>query len=241
MPLDITTPGQIGLWIHRAETALGHLHEISKLGFTYTLPKMWEDGQFYGDPAAFRQLASDAAGANLAVVPWGYCRPVEIEAQIQVVADNLPANAAGIVIDAEIEWEKAGVELVAHQLAHGIAQATGHRAPLHLSSFYAPNLHPQFPYAAFLMHCQSFMPQSYIEGGTPADLVVSRTMTQAYTLAKQAGRVLIPTVNTPALLPLLRSAGVRTANVWLWDGDNQDTGVLGRESLWTPAITGFKG
>src|SRR5579862_6867941 len=163
MSLDITAPGQVGLWVHQAETALNHLHDIYNLGFSYILPKMWEDGQLYGDPAAFRQLCADAAGINLAVVPWGYSRPVEIEAQIQIVADHLPANSAGIVLDAEIEWENPGVEPLAHQLGHGIAQATGHRAPLHLSSFYAPQLHPQFPYAAFLAHCESFMPQSYIE------------------------------------------------------------------------------
>src|SRR5579883_1116608 len=197
---DITSPGQVGLWIHRTETALNHLHDIQSLGFTYILPKLWEDGAVYGDPAAFRQLAADAALIDLPVVPWGYSRPQEIEAQIQVVADHLPANAAGIVIDAEGEWEKAGVEMLAHQLCHGIAQATGHRAPLHLSSFYAPRLHPQFPYAAFLTHCESFMPQSYVEGGTPPDIVTGRTMVQAYTLAHQCGRALVPTVNDPALL-----------------------------------------
>ncbi|HEX5324701.1 MAG TPA: hypothetical protein VFW40_13010 [Capsulimonadaceae bacterium] len=236
MPLDITAPGLVGLWVHRPETALNHLHEIQSLGFSYILPKMWEDGALYGDPAIFRQLVADADSINLGVVPWGYSRPQEIEAQIQVVADHLPASAAGIVLDAEGEWEKPGVEMLAHQLCHGIAQATGHRAPLHLSSFYAPALHPNFPYAAFLAHCASFMPQSYVEGSTPADLVVGRTMLQAYTLAKQCGKALVPTVNAPVLLPLLRTAGVTSTNVWLWDGDSEDAGVQGRESVWQPAV-----
>lgn len=239
---DITAAGQIGLWIHRAETALGHLHEIQALGFTWIAPKMWEDGSLYGDVAAFKQLVAASATINLPVLVWGYSRPQEIDAQIAVVSENLPAGCAGIVIDAEVEWERAGTDVLAHQLCHGIAESIGHRCPLHLSTFYAPMLHPQFPYAAFLTHCASFMPQSYIEGQAPADLVVQRTMGQAYTIAKQSGRALVPTVNDPALLPFLRNAGIRAANVWLWESEpgDSDEGVQDHESAWQGPVATFK-
>lgn len=244
MPLDITAPGTMGLWVHRGETALGHLHEIQSLGFSYILPKMWEDGQLYGDVAAFKQLVADAATICLGVLPWGYSRPQEIDAQIAVVSENLPASALGVTIDAEAEWEKPGTSVLAHQLCHGIAEGIGHRCPLHLSSFYAPLLHPQFPYAAFLTHCASFAPQSYVEGGTPADVIIGRTMLQAYTLANQCGRALIPTVNDPALLPLLKQAGDHAASIWLYDGDpngpDSDYGVRGREHAWRAALGAFK-
>lgn len=239
---NVATTGQVGLWIHQAETALGKLHDIAALGFAWIAPKMLEDGSLYGDVAAFKQLCADAATIGLPVVPWGYSRPREIDAQIAVVSANLPTNAAGIIIDAEVEWETGGSFALAHQLCHGIAEAIEHRAPLHLSSFYDPALHPQFPYTAFLTHCQSFMPQSYVEGGTPASLVIGRTMLSAYTLASQSGRALVPTVNTISLLPLLKKAGDYGCSVWLLDGDpgTSDAGVIGFEDAWKAALAVYK-
>lgn len=238
--------GKIGVWIHRTDKALGHLHEIQRL-FDYVAVKI-SDGDSAYYPAARKQFCADAATIGLPVIAWSYVYPKDIPATIQAIVANLPANCRDLVIDAEVDWEKVGnAAALADQLCHGIALATNHRVNLHLSSLYTPKLHPAFPYEAFLSHCQAWMPQSYVEGSTLTSLVAQRTDDQAKPLAaKTLGKMIIPTVNTPGILAALARRGYRSQNVWLYDGvwlpagkvrkEGEDMGVADYEAQWAPAL-----
>lgn len=244
--------GKIGLWLHVTAKALGRLHEIQNMGFDYVIVKI-SDGPRAYFPAARKKLCADAATIKLGVVAWAYVYPTNIAATITTIVANLPTSCTDLVLDAELEWEQAGnAAALADQLCHGIAEATGHKVALHLSGLYAPDLHPKFPYAAFLAHCVSFMPQSYAEGSTPVSLVAQRTDDQAKPLAAKAlGKCIIPTTNTPGMMTALTRRGYRSQNVWLWDGvwlpagksrpEGEDMGVMDYTADWTPALAAARG
>src|SRR5580658_5434508 len=82
-----------------------------------------------------------------------------------------------------------------------------------------PNLHP-LPYAAFLAHCESFMPQVYRVLPTSVNTVMTSTLDQCPPLAHQSlGGSLIATVNRPEMLTAVsaHATSFDGANVWLWD------------------------
>ena len=238
--------GRIGLWLHVTAKAQGRLHEIQRL-FDYVIVKI-SDGAHAYSPDDRKALCAAAASIGLPVVAWAYVYPHDIPGTIQTLVDNLPEGCQDLILDAEVEWETVGnAAALADALCHGFAEATNHRINLHLSGLYTPQMHPAFPYAAFLAHCQSFMPQSYAEGATPVSLVAQRTDDQCRPLAARSlGKLIVPTVNTPGMLTALTRRGYRSQSVWLWDGvvlppdqtraEGEDMGVDGYQGAWQPAL-----
>src|SRR5579863_7048392 len=239
---------RLGLWTDDNQSALGHLHDIQALGFEWLAvravyhPSLGPPLQTQPfQPDAVQQLVKDAATISFPIIAWAYLYPDNIDEQIQVIRQSLPAGCTDLLLDAESEWEQVADpqtrDDTAQALAHGLAEATGHTVALHLSSFYAPDLHPDFPFTAFLAHCQSFMPQSYVVGGTPADLVLQRTLQQSLPLAAATlGKQVIPTVNVPEMLGLVNRPEFGAANVWLWDTAGGDLGVQDSQAAWSAAI-----
>lgn len=239
----------VGVWVHETFKAVPDLRVIKSLGFDYALIKI-ADGARAFQPTARDIIWHNAMLIGLPLVAWAYVYPTSsISGQIDVIAQSLPKTCQHLVLDVEIEWESGDyAENVAkaHALCHGIAQATGHRVKIHLSSFVNPTMHSQIPYAAFLSHCASFMPQAYQEGETPLATVMHRLTTDSKSTAKAASVPVIPTINVPGLAPLVKQAGYPGYNVWLYDGvvlsegtrraAGDDMGVKGYAHLWSPAL-----
>ncbi len=235
--------GKIGVWTHNAFRCYGHLHDLKNLGFDYIAVKI-TDGASAFSPVTCRGLCLLAGRAALPVAAWSYVYPENILETIAAIKDNLPAGCTDLILDCEAEWENKPAAL-AHELCHGIAEATGHTVSLYLSSFCNPTAHP-LPYEAFLSHCQGFMPQVYQEGTTPLSAPVERLQNESTAMAKHAlGGQLIPTINVPELVPRVR--GYQGFNVWLADGvqlepgqiraAGDDMGVIGYQSAWMAALT----
>ena len=247
--------GKRGLWIHETAKAIGHLHEIQALGFDYLCVKI-ADGERPYFPAEAKQLCADADTINLPVVAWAYVYPKNIINTIATISANIPKGCQHLVLDAEAEWESPdgdtyNKENLASLLCHGIASSTNHAVQLWLSSFVNPSAH-NLPYAAFLAHCSGFMPQAYAEGNTPLSTVIARLKSESLPMAqKSLGKSLIPTINTPELVPLISGiAPTHGFNVWLYDGvqlapgvprpAGDDMGVAGYEKQWQKVLAKTK-
>jgi|GEM_PF-6376447 len=234
--------GKVGLWTNSAQKARGHLHDIKALGFDYVTTRcIYKTGSGFAVNPPALQLFADGSTINLEMVAWAYVYPTGIQDQIDAIKDffSQVGKCAELILDAEDEWLKQP-ESLAHDLFHGIAEAIGHRANLHLSSFCNPDKHP-IPYKAFLSHCSSFMPQAYVFAPTTPATILGRTLGQAQPLvAGTLEHEFLPTVNDSRMLSLVKGGPFAGANVWLWDGDQQDRGVLGNENDWRPAIASYK-
>jgi hypothetical protein len=228
------------LWLHEPTAAMGHLHDIAGIGFDAIAVKFL-DGRSPFQPNATRALLADAASMGLPVIPWIYARPGEPDAIAQAVENCLPKGCTDLIIDAEIEFEQCSDPSgEAEALVHAIAQATGHRVAIHLSSFWSPDLHPDFPFRAFLSHCAAvggtWMPQSYFEGGsrTPQEILDSTLSEAGPVLASPAQQVVV-TVNGTAFLPLLKAKGIAGYSVYCWDDDG-DARVSASRIAWQAAL-----
>lgn len=237
----------LALWISDTSTAIGKLHDIKSMGFDRLIVRIVVHSPVpvavAYQSANLKQLLADALTVGLAVDAWFYGYPTGITQQVSTIASILNAHPeiSNVVMDMEAEWEKAAPGL-ADQFAHSLAIATNHRVAMHLSSFDNPSSHA-VPYAAFLSHCEGFMPQSYQVDSTPVPLVMKRTFHESAPLAAGSlGKEFIPTVNTPAILAALAAApGTATAvNVWCFDGSGVDMGILGHEHEWAPSIAAYK-
>ncbi len=238
MPLE----NKVGIWTHNTFKCYGHLHDIKNLGFDYLAVKI-TDGARAFCPGQRQGLSVLAARVPLEICAWAYVYPDNIPETITAIKANLPESCTDLILDCEVEWENKPPEL-AHELCSGIAEATDHKVSLHLSSFCNPSEHP-LPYEAFLAHCESLMPQVYVEGQTPLSAPVARLKNESVPMAAHSlGKQLIPTINVPELVPYAR--GHCGFNVWLWDGvqlgpgqtraAGDDMGVIGYEHLWAAAL-----
>jgi len=223
--------GRAGLWTNSAVKARGHLHDIQALGFDYLTARcIYKTGTSFAVNPPALQLFADGSTINLEMVAWANVYPTGIQGQIDAIRGffGQVGKCAELILDAEDEWLNQP-DSAAHDLFHGIAEAIDHRANLHLSSFCNPVEHP-IPYKAFLSHCPSFMPQVDVFAPTTPETILGRTLGQAQ--PPVAGRLeheFLPTVNDSRLLPLVKVGPFAGANVWLWDGDQLDKGVLGNE------------
>ncbi len=239
-------PGELKLWVNDTSTLLGSLHTIRNVGFTGVICCLVKHNHvpmaYPYQAGCLKQIIADAATVDLTVDTWSYGYPAGIPGQIAAIAGALPPGAKIHVLDWEGEWENnAAAAVLAEQFAHGLAEATDHRVQLSLSSFYAPDLHPSFPWTAALQHCEEFWPQVYVIPPTPVGTVISRAITQCPPLAAGTiGGKLTATVSSPdALMAVAVNASYFNGgvNVWVWDGGGVDMGVRGRETEWAPAIS----
>ncbi len=239
--------GRFGVWTNVTEAALGHLHEVQGLGFDYLVVRVvHREGSTTvpHSPQSLKQLLFDAKTIGLKVIAWAYVFPNNIQVQIDGIAAALPEGIDHLILDAEDEWHNADTSVV-DELFHGIAEATGHRVNLHLSSYCNPDDH-NIPVDAMLAHCQSFMPQAYHIGNTPISRIMMRVQDQCVGPASRSlGGQLIPTINAPEMLPQMKNKQFMGVNVWLWHDDPlppqplDDKGVQNREALWTPVIQDY--
>ena len=239
---------RLGLWSNDTSTLLGNLHGIQSLGVDSLICCLVK----HSPPVAFpyqadilHQVIEDAASIGMDVNTWSYGYPDGISQQVQATSAAIPHGVQNHILDMEIEWEGQSAAL-ADQYAHDLAEMTSHRIALHLSSFCNPSAHP-IPYAAFLAHCESLMPQSYLVPPDPPDFastVLSRTLGECPPLViNSLGGELIATVNCPEMLTAIAHAGpshFAGANIWLWDGMGGDMGVRGVEGKWASAIAAYK-
>ncbi|BDI29379.1 hypothetical protein CCAX7_14300 [Capsulimonas corticalis] len=241
--------GRVGLWCHDPQTILGHLHDAAAIGADYVLFKI-SDGASSYHGVDNKTLVHDAATIGLQLGAWAYVRPSNTPAQIQTIIVNIPAGVTDLVLDAEVEWEayakahgEDATKALVDQLCHGIAEATGHRVTLHLSSFWSPQLHPAFPFAAFMGHCATWQPQAYLEPGTtrtPAG-ILSGAVTQGRPLIKLLpGQRLVPTINNTAFLPFVKLLGFSNFSIYVWDPADGDAQVAVNKAAWTAAIASFR-
>ena len=109
------------------------------------------------------QLAQDGPAikaAGLLLGAWDYVYPtVSAQAQAQDAASALEV-ADYLVLDAEVEYEVATGAEAATALGAAI-RALAPSALIGYTSFGAPKLHPQFPYAAFAAWTDFVIPQVY--------------------------------------------------------------------------------
>lgn len=98
-------------------------------------------------------------------VPWWYCVPSGLDAQIALLKSlQERAGATGFAMDAEVEWDKPDQREIAAQFAQRIRDALGKDAWLADAPWARPVSHKApFPYREFgrVMNCR--MPQFYWE------------------------------------------------------------------------------
>lgn len=236
--------GLVGLWSDDSSKIVGKMAQIKSLGFDYVLLRaVHMAGVRFVVDGRLAHLAGEAHGAGLQAHLWGYAYPGNPAAQSSAYAAAMEQcpQATELVLDAESEWEIPGAGPDAEALCHLIAQATGHKLAMHLSSFYAPGLHNTFPFAAFGKHVQSWQPQAYLHGdgqGNNPDVVVARTLKQSVA-SETLGNELIVTVDDPSQLAQFKGH-VAGANAWVWWKDGDDPGVADQPQVWKDAIAAFK-
>jgi hypothetical protein len=243
-----TFAGKVGLWAHVTDRLTGRLHDIKASGFDYLMIKV-ADGSSAYHPEALKTLVQDrdAAKLDLPFAYWAYVYPDDPAGNAAAICAALPDDASDLALDAEIEWEQAKVSLGAAELiqrVHTLCKAIKAKRPnlrLHLSSFWSPSLHADFPFRAFLTYYSAtWMPQAYVEpGGRTAQEVETGAVTQGRSMIAGTTIGMVVTVNAPAFLPLLKARGIKEANVYAWDPEG-DAEVSIHLAEWTEAIAAFK-
>lgn len=239
----------IGIWSHRTELLLGHLHAIhgtptGKL-FDYAAIKIADSSHAF-DPGPIPQLVHDAASINLPLVAWAYVYPDNPAAEAAAIIKVIPAGVRDVVLDAEIEWEdyaKAhGGQATAAAIKALCAPLVAAGLRLHLSTFWSPALHPSFPWRAFMQYCHALMPQCYLEPGgtrTPGSILSGSLSECRQYVAVTSGQSIVPTVNQTAFLPKLKALGIHGFNVYAWDDDG-DAEVESHFTAWAAAVKAFR-
>ncbi|BDI33373.1 hypothetical protein CCAX7_54240 [Capsulimonas corticalis] len=239
---------RIGLWAHLTSRMLGNLHDVQAMGFDDILVKV-DDGRSPYHVADAQRILKDAKTINLPVAAWCYVYPDNIADQVKSIAASIPAGVTELVVDAEAEWERFAAAhgepaciAAVHQLMSRIAAATGHRVNLHLSSFWSPQLHPEFPFRAFMIHCATFQPQAYLEpGGTrSAASILSGALSEGASVVRaRPGQALVPTINNTQMLATLKARQIKSFSVYVFDPEG-DAAVVDHETEWKNALTAFR-
>lgn len=138
-------------------------------GLSHVVLKVADRDYAYGIDWLGRDLVALAAAAlrarGIQVWGWHYVygeKPVD-EARAAVRrATQLKLD--GYVIDAEGEYQQAGMAGAAHTFMSNLKAGLPAGMPVALSSYRYPGQHPQLPWAAFLEYCDLSMPQVYWQG-----------------------------------------------------------------------------
>lgn len=169
------TPNAKGLWIwhfdHIGMTPVQAATKAKALGVGYVLIKSGQDGSFWTQRFN-ASIVSEFTSRGIRVFAWPYITPTGGAAAINaaVQAANVP-GCDGLVLDVEIEWEKASNKVAAATaLCNGIRNA----APgvwLGYTSFGWVGYHTSFPFQTFDDLCgDAAFPQIYFaDRGVPWD------------------------------------------------------------------------
>ena len=127
----------------------------------------------------FAKYAKAFKDAGLRVVAWSYIYAVNLPQAAQALCAAVDVGADGLVIDAEVEFEKVGKGAT---LARELCQLIRDKAkniPIGYTSFGLPNLHSLFPYQEFSVGTDFVMPQLYFaDSGYPPDLMLQQSVEQ---------------------------------------------------------------
>lgn len=184
-------PNAKGLWIWTFENAGMTPAQAAtlakKLGIAYVLIKSGQDKSFW--PQRFNEAAvGEFTSRGIRVLAWPYITPAGGAGAIDaaVAAANVK-GCDGLVLDVEIEWEKADYSAAAKSLCDGIrAKAPG--VWLAYTSFGWPGLHPKFPWTTFDSACgDGQFPQIYYsDRGIAWDSALKQSLDQIATLKLKA-------------------------------------------------------
>jgi len=166
--------------------------------------------------------------AGLAVWGWQYVRGDYPEAEANLAVQRaVSLGIDGFVVDAEIEYKKAGKAGAARRYMTALRAGLG-SMPIALSTYRFPRTHPDFPFAAFLEQCDLAMPQVYFEQAHNVEDQLERCVQQY--LALQPARPIIPTGPTYShggwrptageverFLVRAKAMGLTAANFWAYD------------------------
>lgn len=212
-----------GMWIWQLDQCEGGdpqriLDRARQAGLTNVLVKV-ADGTNLRNPGVEAFVPVLQQG-GLLVWGWQYTYGHEPEQEAAVAAERIATlHLDGFTIDAEAEYN--GQPIPAQRYARELRSQVGEGVPLALSSFYLPNLHMDFPYAAFLEHCDWAMPQIYWYTRDPVQALEQSVEQQA-----RFGRPVFPTgaAYPPAataeqigrFLLAAKQEGLPGANFWSW-------------------------
>jgi hypothetical protein len=228
-------------------------------GLTHVLLKVAERTFAYGFDRHGRDLVEPVAAAlrSRGVQVWGWHyvhgdKPID-EARIGVQrATQLALD--GYVVDAEVEYRKPGRSAAARAFISAVRTGLPCTTLVALSSFRYPTLHRQFPWAAFLEHCDLCMPQVYWEQAHNPAQQLARSVAE-FSNADLVGpvRPVVPTGAaygagnwraTPGdVLKFLAEAqalGLAGANLYSWDyattAGNTDLWEVAASFDWTTGV-----
>lgn len=176
----------------------------------------WADDILPPAVAAFK-----AAGLEVWGWQYVYLSHPELEGQRAVLRVN-DLGLDGFAIDAEKECKNQPAKTKTY-----VANLKGINAPVALSTYRRPDLHPEIDYKTFLSVCDYNMPQVYWEGAHNAGQQLTRSMAE---YAKITKLPMIPTGSaykrgnwsaTPAdlvdFMNTAKSAGLSGVNFWVWN------------------------
>lgn len=124
----------------------------------------------------FRDLVGPLKDAGLGVAAWGYVYGSDPDGEADAVLEVLSLGAGWYVADAEVEFERNGMDRVAARFLSRIFQEVPD-AVIGLSSFAVADLHSKLPWAVFARYCQVMLPQVYWKTiGWPVELAVRRSL-----------------------------------------------------------------
>jgi len=166
--------------------------------------------------------------AGVSVWGWQYVRGDYPDAEAQLAVQRARSlGIDGFVVDAEIEYKKAGKDAAARRYMTALRAGLGNM-PIALSTYRYPRTHPTFPYSAFLEQCDLAMPQVYFEQAHNVEEQLERSVEQY--LALKPARPIIPTGPTYShsgwrptaaeierFLVRAKAMGLTAANFWAYD------------------------
>ncbi len=92
---------------------------------------------------------------------WQYCYGTQPELEEKVATQRIQVlKLDGYIVDAEVEFKKAGFDKNAEKYLSLLRQHNPH-VTIAFSSYRWPSYHPEFPWAVFYKYCDINMPQNY--------------------------------------------------------------------------------
>jgi hypothetical protein len=219
-------------------------------GLSHVLIKVAERTFAYGFDRHGRDLVAPVVEAlrqrGVAVWGWHYVygdKPLD-EARIGVQrAAQLALD--GYVVDAEVEYRQPGRSAAARTFMANLRSGLPGHVAVGLSSYRYPSQHAQFPWRAFLEHCDLVLPQVYWEQAHNPTQQLARAVGE-FTNPEIVGHVrpIVPTGSaygsgnwrpTPddlvKFLAQARKMGLPGANLYSWDY----AGAPANNDLWQAA------
>jgi hypothetical protein len=169
----------------------------------------------------FRELVGPLKSVGLGVAAWGYVYGSDPDGEADAVLEALSLGAQWYVIDAEVEFEKDGMDKAAARFLSRIFQEVPD-AVIGLSSFAVTDLHSKLPWVVFARYCKVMLPQVYWkEIGWPVDNAVRRSLNSYAKLNRPIAPVGqayggVPGKEMVRFAELVKSYGCMGISWWSW-------------------------